>query len=72
MFFNFVAALRGTNIIRSLSHPHIIQVYKVVETPTEVYVVMEHMKSGDLFDYIVERGRLEEDEARNFFQQVYN
>ncbi|XP_057443557.1 SNF1-related protein kinase catalytic subunit alpha KIN10 [Lotus japonicus] len=63
-------ALRGTNIIRSLSHPHIIQVYKVVETPTEVYVVMEHMKSGDLFDYIVERGRLEEDEARNFFQQI--
>jgi serine/threonine protein kinase len=25
---------------------------------------------GELFDYIVEKGRLMEDEARNFFQQI--
>ena len=27
-------------------------------------------QSGELFDYIVEKGRLLEDEARHFFQQV--
>ena len=25
---------------------------------------------GELFNYIVERGRMEEDEARRFFQQI--
>ncbi|CAK7322970.1 unnamed protein product [Dovyalis caffra] len=28
------------------------------------------MKSGKLFDYIVEKGRLKEDKARNFFQLI--
>lgn len=27
-------------------------------------------QSGELFDYIVEKGRLMEDEARRFFQQI--
>lgn len=51
-------------------HPHIIRLYEVIETQTDIYVVMEYVKSGELFDYIVEKGRLQEDEARNFFQQV--
>lgn len=33
---------------------------------------MEYVKFGELFDYIVEKGRLQEDEARHFFQQVDN
>ena len=37
----------------------------------DIFVVMEYVKSGELFDYIVEKGRLQEDEARNFFQQVW-
>lgn len=51
-------------------HPHIIRLYEVVETQSDIYVVMEYVKSGELFDYIVEKGRLHEDEARIFFQQV--
>jgi 5'-AMP-activated protein kinase catalytic alpha subunit len=27
-------------------------------------------QAGELFDYIVEKGRLLEDEARHFFQQI--
>ncbi|TKY45308.1 SNF1-related protein kinase catalytic subunit alpha KIN10 [Spatholobus suberectus] len=60
---------RKIEILRLLMHPHIIQLYEVIETPTDIYVVMEHAKSGELFDYIVEKGRLQEDEARNIFQQ---
>lgn len=51
-------------------HPHIIRLYEVIETQTDIYVVMEYVKSGELFDYIVEKGRLHEDEARRFFQQI--
>lgn len=51
-------------------HPHIIRQYEVIETPEDIYVVMEYVKSGELFDYIVEKGKLHEDEARYLFQQV--
>ena len=64
------AVRREIKILRLFMHPHIIRLYEVIETPTDIYVVMEHVKSGELFDYIVEKGRLQEDEARNFFQQV--
>ena len=61
---------REIKILRLFMHPHIIRLYEVVDTPADIYVVMEYVKSGELFDYIVEKGRLQEDEARNFFQQV--
>jgi serine/threonine protein kinase len=34
------------------------------------YLVLEHVEGGELFDYIVARGRLAEPEALNFFQQI--
>lgn len=66
----FIAVRREIKILRLFMHPHIIRLYEVIETPSDIYVVMEYVKSGELFDYIVEKGRLQEDEARNFFQQV--
>jgi 5'-AMP-activated protein kinase catalytic alpha subunit len=44
--------------------------YEIIETHSDIYVVMEYVESGDLFDYIVLNGRLPEEEARHFFQQV--
>ncbi|VFR01202.1 unnamed protein product [Cuscuta campestris] len=61
---------RETQICRLFVHPHVIRLYEVIETPTDIFVVMEYVKSGELFDYIVEKGRLQEDEARSFFQQI--
>lgn len=61
---------REIKILRLFMHPHIIRLYEVIETPSDIYVVMEYVKSGELFDYIVEKGRLQEDEARCFFQQI--
>ncbi|PHT62346.1 hypothetical protein T459_33795 [Capsicum annuum] len=61
---------REIKLLRLLMHPHIIRLYEVIERPSAIYVVMEYAKSGELFDYIVEKGRLQEDEARNFFQQI--
>ena len=68
--FLFGAVRREIKILRLFMHPHIIRLYEVIETPTDIYLVMEYVNSGELFDYIVEKGRLQEDEARNFFQQV--
>ncbi|XP_076942814.1 SNF1-related protein kinase catalytic subunit alpha KIN10-like [Bidens hawaiensis] len=61
---------REIKILRLFMHPHIILLYEVIETASDIYLVMEYVKSGELFDYIVERGRLQEDEGRKFFQQM--
>ncbi|KAK1386715.1 Non-specific serine/threonine protein kinase [Heracleum sosnowskyi] len=61
---------REINILRLLSHPHVVRLFEVIETPTTIYMVMEYMDSGELFDHITENGRLPEAEARYFFQQI--
>ncbi|XP_023007674.1 SNF1-related protein kinase catalytic subunit alpha KIN10-like isoform X1 [Cucurbita maxima] len=61
---------RELQIMKLFMHPHIVQLYEVIETPTATCVVMEFVKFGELFYYIAENGRLKEDEARRLFQQV--
>lgn len=61
---------REIKILKMCMHPHIIRLYEVIETSTDIYVVTEFSPGGELFDYIVERGRLSEGEARRFFQQI--
>ncbi|CAA0826859.1 SNF1-related protein kinase catalytic subunit alpha KIN10 [Striga hermonthica] len=61
---------REIKICRLFVHPHVIRLYEVIETPADIYVVMEYVPRGELFDYIVEKGRLQENEARHFFQQI--
>jgi 5'-AMP-activated protein kinase catalytic alpha subunit len=64
------AVKRDLKMLRLLMHPHIIRLYEVIDTPADIYVVMEYAKKGELFDYILWKGRLDEEEARYFFQQV--
>lgn len=61
---------REINILKLCTHPHIIRLYEVIDTPTDIFVIMEYVPEGELFDYIVSRGRLPADEARQFFQQI--
>jgi len=61
---------REINILRVLKHPHIIELYEVIDTPSDIFVVMEYVEGGELFDYIVTHGRLQENDARRFFQQI--
>ncbi|ESO03285.1 hypothetical protein HELRODRAFT_112211 [Helobdella robusta] len=51
-------------------HPHIIKLYQVISTPTDIFMVMEYVGGGELFDYIIKHGKLKESEARKFFQQI--
>lgn len=61
---------REINILNMCTHPHIIRLYEVIDTPTDIFVVMEYVSGGELFDYIVSKGRLPQDEARKFFHQI--
>ncbi|KAH8039846.1 hypothetical protein HPB51_009102 [Rhipicephalus microplus] len=56
--------------LKGLAHRHICRLYQVIETSHRIYLVLEYCPGGDLFDYIVQQKRLNEDEARHFFRQI--
>ncbi|KAF9269851.1 Pkinase-domain-containing protein [Marasmius fiardii PR-910] len=55
---------------RQLHHPHITQMYEVIATEKSIWIVTELCSGGELFDYLAEKGRLTEDEARFLFGQL--
>ncbi|XP_055276015.1 NUAK family SNF1-like kinase 2 isoform X1 [Moschus berezovskii] len=61
---------REIEIMSSLNHPHIIAIHEVFENSSRIVIVMEYASRGDLYDYISERQRLSEREARHFFRQI--
>lgn len=61
---------REITIMKLLRHPHVMELYDVYETSQELYLVLEHVEGGELFDHLVKRGRLDEAEALGFFQQL--
>ena len=56
--------------LRELQHPGIIRLYDVYMTGVKIFIVMEMMQGGELFDYVVEKGTLTEQEASQIVQKV--
>eukprot|EP00049_Salpingoeca_infusionum_P001128 m.45464 g.45464 ORF g.45464 m.45464 type:complete len:510 (-) comp10880_c1_seq3:465-1994(-) len=61
---------REIQILRLFRHPHIIKLYQVISSPNDIFMIMEYVSGGELFDYIQQKGRLTEPEGRKFFQQI--
>lgn len=60
---------REISYLRLLRHPHIIKLYDVIKSKDEIIMVIEYA-GNELFDYIVQRNKMSEQEARRFFQQI--
>ncbi|OAX79622.1 CAMK/CAMKL/AMPK protein kinase [Emergomyces africanus] len=60
---------REIQYLQFLRHPHIIKLYTVIATKTDIVMVLEYAER-ELFDYLVKRGRCSDEEARKFFQQI--
>ena len=61
---------REISILKQIRHPYIIQLYEILETPEQFYLITEYAPGGELFDHIVASGKLKESEARKFFKQI--
>lgn len=61
---------REIHILKRLYHPHIIQLFEIIETRRQLYLVMEYAPSGELFDYIIQSGRLSESECARLYRQI--
>ncbi|KAG6629496.1 hypothetical protein CIPAW_14G089100 [Carya illinoinensis] len=58
--------------MKLIKHPNVIRLYEVMGSKTKIFIVMEFVTGGELFDKIVNHGRMREDEARRYFQQLIN
>lgn len=61
---------REIHILKMIRHPNIIQLYEIIETPKQLYLIMEYASGGELFDYIVKHQRVKEPAAVRFFHQI--
>lgn len=44
---------REVTALRRCSHDHVVQLYFVAQGPSEVYIVLQYVAGGDLFDWLV-------------------
>ena len=61
---------REIDILKRIRHPNIIQLFEIIETPKQLFLITEYASGGELFDYIVKKQRLKEEGASKFFQQI--
>ncbi|CAA0833200.1 CBL-interacting serine/threonine-protein kinase 20 [Striga hermonthica] len=60
---------REISVMRLVRHPNVVQLYEVMASRSKIYFAMEYVRGGELFNK-VSKGRLKEDAARRYFQQL--
>ncbi|RPD75460.1 Pkinase-domain-containing protein [Lentinus tigrinus ALCF2SS1-7] len=57
-------------MMKLMNHPNIMRIYDVYEGEKELYLILEYVEGGELFDFLVNRGRLPPLEALAYFKQI--
>jgi len=60
---------REISVMHLVRHPNVVQLKEVMATKSKIFFVMEYVRGGELFAKVA-RGRLKEDSARKYFQQL--
>ncbi|KMZ66504.1 CBL-interacting protein kinase 23 [Zostera marina] len=63
---------REISTMKLVRHPNVIKMHEVMASKTKIYLVLEFVTGGELFDKIASSGYLKENEARKYFQQLIN
>ncbi|KAK2659988.1 hypothetical protein Ddye_006521 [Dipteronia dyeriana] len=61
---------REISIMKLVRHPYVVRLHEVIASRTKIYIILEFITGGELFDKIVHHGRLSEAESRRYFQQL--
>ncbi|KAK8581311.1 hypothetical protein V6N13_144342 [Hibiscus sabdariffa] len=60
---------REIAIMKLVRHPNVVELKEVMATKAKIFFVMEYVKGGELFAKVA-KGKLKEDSARKYFQQL--
>jgi serine/threonine protein kinase len=58
------------SIMQGLSHPHVVKLRKLLQDSRNIYLIMELVDGGELFDLIIQSKVFDESTARKYFQQL--
>ena len=61
---------REIRLLRYFNHQNIVRLYEVLDTHADIFVVTEYISGGDLFDIIAQKGKLSEQDSKNYFRQI--
>ncbi|XP_078428010.1 protein kinase superfamily protein isoform X2 [Wolffia australiana] len=61
---------REISVMKIVRHPYIVRLIEVLASRTKIYIVLEFVSGGELFDKIVHLGKLNENVSRRYFQQL--
>ncbi|OWZ21766.1 5'-AMP-activated protein kinase, catalytic subunit [Phytophthora megakarya] len=61
---------REIKILKRNRHQNVIQLYEVIDSPDRIFLIMEHVDGGEMFEYIVSHHRIRETEAAFLFRQI--
>ena len=62
--------IREIEILKTIMHPNIAQMYETYSTIHNIYLMMEYVEGGDLFDYITNNLYLPEQKACHIYRQI--
>ncbi|KAH9884872.1 hypothetical protein F4778DRAFT_523127 [Xylariomycetidae sp. FL2044] len=65
-----LAIEREVALLKLIDHPNIVKLYDIWENRSEIYLVLEFMERGDLYNYINTQGPLPEVQTMFFFRQL--
>jgi len=65
-----LAIEREIVVMKLIDHPNVMRLYDVWETSSELFLILEYIQGGELFDYLCQKGKLPVAEALNYFQQI--
>lgn len=58
------------SIMKMVKHKYVVSLIEVLASKTKIFIVLELVTGGELFDKIVQQKRLSEDQAKFYFCQL--
>lgn len=67
---NEIVIKQEVKLLKSLSHPSLVRIIDFIEEEEYLYVAMESVEGGALFDRIANKAMFNEEEARDLMQKI--
>ncbi|KAL0367864.1 UNVERIFIED_CONTAM: CBL-interacting protein kinase [Sesamum radiatum] len=61
---------REIGTLKLLKHPNVVRLYEVLASKAKIYMVLEYVNGGELFERIASKGKFTEAKGRKLFQQL--
>ena len=71
-FYNKEHIRREINVMNQMDHLNIVKIYKIENELRKIKIIMEYCERGELYEYIVNKNRLNEEESAYYYFQLIN